>query len=119
MKTGYHSRYLRRPKEIKGTAIHAVRNANRVVMCKDYLLHAVEQFVLDAFKEMAAQRRAAWLSPTLVAPFAPSIIPRDFKGDAKLAADMECALEIARRHEMMAGGPSVLLPPSLNPWVHP
>lgn len=116
---GYSAEEERGVAWLLDTAIHAVRNANRVVMCKDYLLHAVEQFVLDAFKEMAAQRRAAWLSPTLVAPFAPSIIPRDFKGDAKLAADMECALEIARRHEMMAGGPSVLLPPSLNPWVHP
>jgi hypothetical protein len=92
-------------------AIDAVRNANRVIMCRDYLLRSVEQFLQDAFRVMAAQRRAAWNCPTLVTPHAPSILPRDFKGDAKLASDMETALEIARRQEMMnAGSPSLIHP---------
>jgi hypothetical protein len=94
------------------TAIQAVRNADRVVMCKDYLLHSVEQFLLNAFREMAALRRAAWNAPTLVAPRPPSMIPRDFRGDVKLASDMEGALEVARRQELMtSGSPTPPAPP--------
>jgi hypothetical protein len=102
------------------TAIAAVRNANRVPCCRPYLLSGIRTFLRSAFDHMAALRRAAWRAPTLVAPRPPSILSRDFRGEDKLAADLEYAIEIGRREDMTKhGASSPLLLASMHPPIPP
>ena len=106
------------------TAIDAVRNANRVPCCKPYLLSGVRTFLRSALDQMGAQRRSTWRAPTLVAPRPTSILSRRyFRGEDKLAADLEYAIEIGRREEMMGRGtsppPLAFSSPPPRPCAHP